>query len=467
MRENHYDVEIPRGRTLGSFNSYAAAEAAVNKLIAGKYPAHQLAIVGDDLTLVEQVTGALSVWRVIGSALLSGVWFGLLIGLISTFIFTNIPSVLLLVISVAFFSLLMIIFRLLVFVTSSSRSGYVSIRNVAARTYRVVTIGDYSEAERILAGSDPRQQRGKGGKEAPDIPAAPQIVGPEGVAPADGKASEFGSRPDEQPRFGVRLSPEEKAARVAAQTDAQIIHRPVSPIELAEPSVALAPVEQPEPPQPVKLLPEVQLEHRAEQTADDTAAFNAPIFEYQEEPQEALSQPERGSFYSIEDTTQETPDETAEPIVSAEQSAEPISETTVQQESESALEPEHSETAEQQDEPQADTYPMRTSIFSHLSNPVSQPQPAEEHFQAPGSEDELSTGEIPPVEFPAENAPDPELDDLTADDTGQQPVVDSDPSELQKSDYVEPQQATQPENPVTETDMDTLNAFFSGAKKRH
>jgi uncharacterized membrane protein len=68
-------------QVVASYPNYAGAQRAVDHLSDVSFPVEQTAIVGRDLTLVEQVTGRLTTPRatLIGAA--AGAWFGLFIGL--------------------------------------------------------------------------------------------------------------------------------------------------------------------------------------------------------------------------------------------------------------------------------------------------------------------------------------------------------------------------------------------------
>ena len=70
---------------LASFDNYLAAQEAVDRLSDNKFPVQKLAIVGVDLRMVEQVIGRLSWGRAAGGGLLTGAWFGLLLGIFVSF----------------------------------------------------------------------------------------------------------------------------------------------------------------------------------------------------------------------------------------------------------------------------------------------------------------------------------------------------------------------------------------------
>jgi|SRR5687768_12459486 len=64
---------------VASFDDYAAAQRAVDRVADVGFPVERLSIVGNDLTLVENITGRLGYGRVAGEGALSG---GLIAGFI-------------------------------------------------------------------------------------------------------------------------------------------------------------------------------------------------------------------------------------------------------------------------------------------------------------------------------------------------------------------------------------------------
>src|SRR6059036_1524065 len=67
---------------VASFSSYDEAQAAVDRLSDDGFPVEHLDIVGSDLRLLERVTGRLTKWRAAAAGGLSGMWAGLLIGIL-------------------------------------------------------------------------------------------------------------------------------------------------------------------------------------------------------------------------------------------------------------------------------------------------------------------------------------------------------------------------------------------------
>jgi hypothetical protein len=72
----------PHGLLVASYRTYLDAQLAVDHLADQEFPVEQVAIVGSDLRLVEQVTGRLTRGRVVGAGAASGAWFGLFVGLL-------------------------------------------------------------------------------------------------------------------------------------------------------------------------------------------------------------------------------------------------------------------------------------------------------------------------------------------------------------------------------------------------
>lgn len=72
----------PSGWVVGSYPTYAGAQAAVDHLADEEYPVGDVTIVGVDLMQVERVTGRLSWPKVLLGGLASGAWLGMFFGLL-------------------------------------------------------------------------------------------------------------------------------------------------------------------------------------------------------------------------------------------------------------------------------------------------------------------------------------------------------------------------------------------------
>lgn len=72
--------EEPTGMPVGSYDSYAAAQRAVDYLSDNGFPVEHITIVGKDLRLVERVVGRLTTGRAAGIGASGGALWGLFVG---------------------------------------------------------------------------------------------------------------------------------------------------------------------------------------------------------------------------------------------------------------------------------------------------------------------------------------------------------------------------------------------------
>jgi hypothetical protein len=141
---------VPTGDTVGSYNSYLDAQKAVDYLADQQFPVQVVSIVGNDLKMVERVTGRLSYPRVALSGALSGMWFGLFVGVMLSFFsptggyFSIVASVLM---GAAFFML----FGIVTYAMQRGKRDFTSTSQVVATNYDVVVAFEASgEARRLL-----------------------------------------------------------------------------------------------------------------------------------------------------------------------------------------------------------------------------------------------------------------------------------------------------------------------------
>ncbi|MDQ0866091.1 hypothetical protein QF036_003672 [Arthrobacter globiformis] len=141
---------VPTGDTVGSYTSYLDAQKAVDYLADQQFPVHLVSIVGNDLKMVERVTGRLSYPRVALSGALSGMWFGLFVGVMLSFFtpaggtFSIISSVLM---GAAFFML----FGIVTYAMQRGKRDFTSTSQVVATSYDVIVAFEAAhEARRLL-----------------------------------------------------------------------------------------------------------------------------------------------------------------------------------------------------------------------------------------------------------------------------------------------------------------------------
>lgn len=138
---------------LASFDNYLAAQGAVDKLSDNKFPVHKVAIVGVDLRMVEQVLGRMSWGRAAGGGLLTGAWFGLLLGLFVSFFATaedSNPTTLILL-GLLYGAGFGIIFGLVSYWMTGGKRDFLSRSQLIATKYDVhVTLDGLGDARKIL-----------------------------------------------------------------------------------------------------------------------------------------------------------------------------------------------------------------------------------------------------------------------------------------------------------------------------
>jgi hypothetical protein len=254
---------MPTGVEVASYATYLEAQKAVDHLSDKAFPVQLVTIVGTDLRLVERITGRLTYARVAGAGAMSGAWFGLMISLLY-WVFTpsgEFPLLAGVLIGAAFG----ILFAIVSYAFTGGKRDFTSASQVVASRYAVLCEpGHAGQAGQLLAeggfqgrtrptspatppgapagpygqqggtaqpgpygqqvpagGSGPYGQQVPPGRSAPYGQQAPppepgrHADRPASASPEDApsptpgetpsRPSEFGSRPDERPRYGLRL----------------------------------------------------------------------------------------------------------------------------------------------------------------------------------------------------------------------------------------------------------------------
>ncbi len=149
-------VREPRRVVVASYDSYAEAQRAVDHLSDERFPVERVAIVAEDLRLVEQVTGRMGY----GRAALQGAAFGALIGLVFGF-FLGLFSVFNPVVSALYLAVLWLIYGAIIgaivgligHALSGGQRDFSSIEGIQADRYNVMADEEVAdEASQLLAG---------------------------------------------------------------------------------------------------------------------------------------------------------------------------------------------------------------------------------------------------------------------------------------------------------------------------
>ncbi|ETJ02842.1 MAG: hypothetical protein Q605_AUC00928G0002 [Actinomyces urogenitalis DORA_12] len=222
---------MPPGEEVASFATYAEAQHAVDMLSDEGFPVEHLAIVGTDLRQVETITGRMSWGRAIVSGAVSGLWLGLFFGALLALVGpSQMGGVALMGSAVLMGVLWGALFQVVGYAMTRGRRDFTSTSAVVASRYSIIAAEHVMDAARALSGLAGNLSRGgEAARRAQERRAARQ-------AGRGGGPTTFGSRPDEQPRFGVRLSSADQV-----QSGSQAVEDAPGPAAPAERSAASTP----------------------------------------------------------------------------------------------------------------------------------------------------------------------------------------------------------------------------------
>jgi hypothetical protein len=142
-------------RTVASFATYEEAERAVDRLADLDFPVQRVAIVGQDLQLVEQVTGKLdyprAAWRGAVSGAVPGVLIGWLFGLFN-WVDPVIASALLALYGLLIGAVVGAIIGVILYALQSGRRDFESVTVMQPQRFEVVVDDELADqAARLLA----------------------------------------------------------------------------------------------------------------------------------------------------------------------------------------------------------------------------------------------------------------------------------------------------------------------------
>ena len=160
---------LPKGETIGRYNSYLDAQKAVDYLADSKFPVQQVSIIGNDLKTVERVTGRLSYPRVALASAATGAWFGLFVGFILT-LFGGDSTYLPILSSMALGAVFWVLFGVIAYAFQRGKRDFTSTSQVVATSYDVIVDPSVAgEARRVLQ-QLPMNSRPQEGTGAPAQP---------------------------------------------------------------------------------------------------------------------------------------------------------------------------------------------------------------------------------------------------------------------------------------------------------
>jgi hypothetical protein len=149
-----FDLEYPR--SVGVFDTYPAAEKAVDYLADKGFPVGNLAIVGTDLRTVERVL-ARKTWRtVLVQGIVQGLSTALILFLVLWLFLPSANVLALLLAAVVFSSLVSMGFAALGFALSRGARDFTSVHQTVATRYEVLCEHKVAEqAQEMIAGMSP------------------------------------------------------------------------------------------------------------------------------------------------------------------------------------------------------------------------------------------------------------------------------------------------------------------------
>ncbi|HSP60899.1 MAG TPA: general stress protein [Ornithinimicrobium sp.] len=136
--------------SLGVHDSYEEAQGVVDYLSDQEFPVDQCMIVGTDLKQVERVTGRLTTGRVALGGVASGVWLGLFVGLIFALFAPTGDALVTVLGAVAFGAFFGVVWALIGYAMTRGRRDFVSVSQVVATRYEVLTEHKHAERAREL-----------------------------------------------------------------------------------------------------------------------------------------------------------------------------------------------------------------------------------------------------------------------------------------------------------------------------
>lgn len=145
--------DIPRGQVIGTYDTYAEAQRAVDFLSDEQFPVQHVSIVGSDLKMVENVLGRVTRGRAAAAGAASGAWFGLFVGvLLSLFAGGDTSAFGLVLAAIAYGVVFGAIFGFVGHALSRGKRDFTSRSKIVASSYEIrCTWAEADKAREVLA----------------------------------------------------------------------------------------------------------------------------------------------------------------------------------------------------------------------------------------------------------------------------------------------------------------------------
>ena len=141
------------GEVVATYDTYAAAERAVDRLSDSGFPVEHVEIIGRDLSLVERVTGRLTAGRAAAAGAAMGAWWGLFIGLLVGWFTTGPEWIGLIIGGLVIGAVWGAIFGFVAQWATRGRRDFSSASGIVAGRYDVTVSEEYADQARQLVRS--------------------------------------------------------------------------------------------------------------------------------------------------------------------------------------------------------------------------------------------------------------------------------------------------------------------------
>ncbi len=143
-------------RVLARYDEYIGAQAAVDRLSDEGFPVEHVSIAGRDVSIVEDVRGRLTKSKAAVNGLISGAWFGLLVGLLFGFLAPLGSWFGILLAAVGLGALWGALFGFVGHALTRGQRDFASTQSMKARYYEVMVDAPHvDEAARVLGVQPP------------------------------------------------------------------------------------------------------------------------------------------------------------------------------------------------------------------------------------------------------------------------------------------------------------------------
>lgn len=137
------------GLPVGTYDTYAQAQRAVDYLSDHEFPVENLTIVGTNLRQVERVTGRLTRNKVITAGAVGGAWWGLFVGLlIGLFSASGTAWIASILVGVAIGALFGLLMGMAGYRATGGQRDFTSMTGLVAESYQVLCVAKFAEQAR-------------------------------------------------------------------------------------------------------------------------------------------------------------------------------------------------------------------------------------------------------------------------------------------------------------------------------